>query len=67
MKLFSPRSGRQSKRDVFVIATSIGRSAGSGSFHSTVPGVSLRFTPGLMLSAASRAVPLARCGFISFE
>jgi hypothetical protein len=40
---------------VFVIATSIGRFADSARFWFDDPGVALRFTPGFMLSAASRA------------
>jgi hypothetical protein len=36
------------------VATSIGRFAGFGNFWFGDPGVSLRFTPGSMLPAASR-------------
>src|SRR4029077_59141 len=40
--------------DVFVIATSFARAAGSKSSYVDGPGVSLRYTPGFMLASAPR-------------
>ena len=63
----SPRSGRQRNHFElhFVIATTIGRFAGSASFWVDDPGVPLRFTPGFMLTAASRAKPTIRMSCFS--
>ena len=51
----SPRSGRQCNQCVLVIATSIGRSAGSLFLRTLILGFRCGSTPGFMLSAAPRA------------
>jgi hypothetical protein len=58
LKIFKPAERpivESSRLTRLVIATAVGRSAGSIVFGDFDPGVSLRFTPGFMLAAASRA------------